>query len=157
MSGLIAIGSPGDDAESVCITSSTFWPQVDLTIVRETVRLDGTVTSQRLYHAAVDAISSVNRELRDWRNQHQQAGHSTLAAVPADQIDGTSELVMFYLRAVYATTSANLRERYRDFDATADGHKGADQLETPIDDLRRDARWAICDLRGIGRTTVELI
>ena len=30
-------------------------------------------------------------------------------------------------------------------------------MENPIDDLRRDARWAISDILGIGRTTVELI
>ena len=77
--------------------------------------------------------------------------------VEAEEINGESELKQLYLRAVYATTKANLIERYRDYDATGDGHKSADKLELSADDLYRDARFAIRDIIGETHTTVELI
>ncbi|MGE6118862.1 head completion/stabilization protein [Aeromonas salmonicida] len=49
------------------IASSPFWPAISLPDLRETVRLDGTVTTARLKHAVIDAITSVNRDLADWR------------------------------------------------------------------------------------------
>jgi hypothetical protein len=62
-----------------------------------------------------------------------------------------------YRRAVYSTAGAELAERYRGFDATGSGNANADQLTPTIDEYRRDARWAISDILGLGRTTVELI
>ena len=84
-------------------------------------------------------------------------GHHPADDVPAEQIAATSIHVHRYLRAVGCFAKASLTERYRDFDTTAAGNKKADQLENPIDDLRRDARWAISGILGIGRNTVELI
>jgi integrase len=53
--------------------------------------------------------------------------------------------------------AAWLIERYRTIDATATGDRKAEAENLGVDDLRRDARWAISDLTGVGRTTVELI
>ncbi|MCO1344221.1 head completion/stabilization protein [Burkholderia multivorans] len=52
---------------------------------------------------------------------------------------------------------ATLIERYRDYDTTGDGARRADELEPQSDELRRDARWAISDIVGRPRVTVELI
>ena len=75
----------------------------------------------------------------------------------ADAIDGDSVHFSSYRRAVYCEAKANLLERYRDFDATGEGQRRADAIESPIDDLRRDARWACRAITGEGRTSVELI
>lgn len=139
------------------ITSSPFWPAISLPDLRETVRLDGTVTTARLTHAVVDAITSVNRDLADWRSARQAEGHSTLAAVPSDVINNESVHLHSYRRAVYAMTRANLLERYTDYSATGDGVKGADAKIISSDDLYRDARFAIRDILGTTHNTVELI
>jgi len=139
------------------VSNSGFFPDIKPSDVRAAMRIDETVTAPRLHHAIVEAIAATNRELRDWRQTQQTTGYTTLDTVPAEQIDGASELVARYLRAVYCTTKASLVERYRDMDATAEGHKRADLLESPIDDLRRDAAWAVRDILGVRRTTVELI
>ena len=125
--------------------------------LRDAVRIDGTVTDTRLTHAAINAISSVNKDLSTWRQAQITAGAATLDDVADDEINGDRELKQLYLRAVYATTKANLIERYRDYDATGDGHKSADKLELSADDLYRDARFAIRDIIGESHTTVELI
>jgi hypothetical protein len=139
------------------LANNGFFPDIDLQELQDAMRLDGTVTMPRLKHATVEAVTNVNGELADWRRAQQALGFERLADVPADRIDDESVLVARYLRAVYCLAKANLTERYRDFDATHDGHKRATELESPIDDLRRDARWAISDILGRRRNTVELI
>lgn len=137
--------------------SGSFWPDIDPVKVRSTQKIDSTVTSDRLRDSLIESISTVNSQLEKWRLIQIAAGRSSLEEVPADEVDGISVLVNRYCRAVGCTAKALLIERYRDFDATAAGNKKADQMENPIDDLRRDARWAISDILGIGRSVVELI
>ncbi|MEE9705707.1 head completion/stabilization protein [Aeromonas veronii] len=139
------------------ITSSPFWPAISLPDLRETVRLDGTVTTARITHAVIDAITSVNRDLADWRSARQAEGYATLAAVPGEVINNESVRLHSYRRAVYAMTRANLLERYTDYSATGDGVKGADAKVISSDDLYRDARFAIRDILGTTHNTVELI
>jgi hypothetical protein len=153
--GLIATAPTAPDEGE--ITSNPFWPAISLPDLRETVRLDGTVTTARITHAVVDAITSVNRDLADWRIARQAEGHTTLAAVPSDVINNESVHLHSYRRAVYAMTRANLLERYTDYSATGDGVKGADAKIVSSDDLYRDARFAIRDILGTTHNTVELI
>ncbi|MGY6039056.1 head completion/stabilization protein [Aeromonas sp. AE23HZ002T15] len=139
------------------ITSSPFWPAISLADLRETVRLDGTVTTARLTHAVIDAITCVNRDLADWRTARQAEGHTDLTVVPSERINNESAHLHSYRRAVYAMTRANLLERYTDYSATGDGVKGADAKIISSDDLYRDARFAIRDILGTTHNTVELI
>ena len=153
--GFIA-NAPTSPAEGE-IDSSPFWPAISLPHLRDTVRLDGTVTTARLKHAVIDAITSVNRDLADWRRAREAEGVATLAAVPGEVINGESAYLHSYRRAVYAMTRANLLERYTDYSATGDGVKGADAKIISSDDLYRDARFAIRDILGTTHITVALI
>lgn len=153
--GFIA-NAPTSPAEGE-IDSSPFWPAISLPDLRDTVRLDGTVTTARLKHAVIDAITSVNRDLADWRRAREAEGVATLAAVPGEVINGESAYLHSYRRAVYAMTRANLLERYADYSATGDGVKGADAKIISSDDLYRDARFAIRDILGTTHITVALI
>ena len=153
MSGFIATGT----AEQFTLTNDGFWPDLDADHLRASLRMDGTVSNARLEVAAVNAILSVNRELKQLKAQHQADGYATLADVPGAQLQGVSGWVHLYRRAVYCTAGAELAERYRTFDATAAGNARADELTPSIDEYRRDARYAIRDLLGITHSTVELI
>ena len=153
--GFIATAPTAPD-EGV-IANSPFWPAISLPDLRDTVRLDGTVTTARLTHAVIDAITSVNRDLADWRRAREAEGVATLAAVPGEVINGESAYLHSYRRAVYAMTRANLLERYTDYSATGDGVKGADAKIISSDDLYRDARFAIRDILGTTHITVALI
>ncbi|MFQ2471803.1 head completion/stabilization protein [Aeromonas caviae] len=153
--GFIA-NAPTSPAEGE-IDSSPFWPAISLPDLRDTVRLDGTVTTARLKHAVIDAITSVNRDLADWRRAREAEGVATLAAVPGEVINGESAYLHSYRRAIYAMTRANLLERYTDYSATGDGVKGADAKIISSDDLYRDARFAIRDILGTTHITVALI
>ncbi|MBP4058679.1 MULTISPECIES: head completion/stabilization protein [Aeromonas] len=153
--GFIATAPTAPDEGQV--TSDPFWPAISLADLRDTVRLDGTVTTARLKHAVIDAITSVNRDLADWRRAREAEGVATLAAVPGEVINGESAYLHSYRRAVYAMTRANLLERYTDYSATGDGVKGADAKIISSDDLYRDARFAIRDILGTTHITVALI
>ncbi|EBW1331267.1 head protein, partial [Salmonella enterica subsp. enterica serovar Enteritidis] len=59
--------------------------------------------------------------------------------------------------AVFCNAKANLTERYRDIDTTLNGNKKADALEPSIEDLQRDAVWAIQRIKGTTHNIVELI
>lgn len=149
-----ATAQPENDAK---IKNGTFWPSIDPAQIRLSMRIDGTVSSDRLRDVAIEAIATVNDELEAWHSAKVMAGYSSLEEVPAAKVDDTSVLSHRYQRAVGCLAKAMLTERYRDFDSTASGTKKADALDPTIDDLRRDARWAISDIQGVGRNTVELI
>ena len=139
------------------ITAGPFWPEVDVAALRDAVRVPGDVTAPRVRGAAVMAFIAVTRELTAWKDKVEAAGHLTLADVPAPHVDGVSVLQQLFLRAVHCATAVELHERYRSYDATAQGNQRADELTPTIDELRRDHRSAVRDLLGIDRVTVELI
>ena len=154
MSGFIANGTapPAPD-----ITNGGFWPVVKPDEIRARMRLDGSIAPDRLRAAVVAAILMVNDDLVLWRAKQEAAGFATLADVPAEKVDGTSRLVLLYQRAIACCTAAELTERYRSYDASDSANQRADDLTPSIDELRRDQRWAIRDLKGESRVTVELI
>lgn len=151
------IAVPPTTPDEAVIENDGFFPDINPATARAQMRIDGTVTTERLTEALVDAMASVNADLDAWKLTHAAAGHATLADVPASSLNGISALVQRYLRAVRCLAAANLVERFRSFDTTNDGHLYADRLDATIDDLRRDARWAVRDILGQRRTTVELI
>lgn len=155
MNGFVSIGAA--PADQTTITSGAFWPEIDPDDALKDKRIDGTVTTDRLRASLIDAIGTVNTELSAWMSAQIDLGYNTLESVPATQVDGESIHVHRYRRAVFSLAAADLTEQYRSFDATDAGHQYADKLETPIGDLRRAAAWAIRDIRGESRTTVDLI
>jgi hypothetical protein len=155
MSGFIANGAVTTDPFP--ITNDGFWPDIDGADVRANLRIDSSVSDPRLETAVVNALIQVNTELAAIKSGHLAAGFAALDAVPADKIQGTSVLVHLYRRSIYCTAGAEIAERYRSYDSSAEGNKNADELTPSVDEYRRDARFAIRDLLGTGHATVELI
>jgi len=145
--------APSARIDAPTIANDGFFPDIDMAAMR----LDGTVTDARLRLAIVAAMLFVNRALTVWRAAQSA---STLATVSATQIDGDSRLLALYRRAVYCTAKADLIERYRDYDSTAStlsDKKSMEWLDHAPAEQRRNAQWAIADLIGCPRMTVELI
>ncbi|WP_263143985.1 head completion/stabilization protein [Pseudomonas sp. RIT-PI-AD] len=153
MSGFIA-GAPVPASH---INSDPYWPSVDLETVRAALRIDASVTEARLETAVVAAMIEVNRGLAEWRAAQQAQGYASLDQVPAEPINGISGLVHLYLRAVQAGAGAEIIERYRGYDTTNSGERNAEAIQDLRDEYRRDQRWALSDLVGRRRMTVELI
>lgn len=153
----IVTPEPAPPAAELIVSNAPWFPSIDLAHMRHAVRLDGTVTHARLRDAVIAAIDEVNRELSTWRALHQAAGVETLAELPADAIGAESVQLARYRRAVYYLARADVTEKYRDFDSTKSGAADAAELVTTIDADRRNARQSINDMRGVPRTTIELI
>ncbi|EBT7936882.1 head completion/stabilization protein [Salmonella enterica] len=144
-----------DGAEKV--TAGTFWPEILLRDLRLASRIPGRTTTSRLKFVTTEAVAHVTDQLDDWRGIQESAGYSTLADVPARMLNGESVKVYRYRRAVYSATRALLLENARDVDTTEKGDRKADALEVQTDDLWRDVRWAVADIRGTQRLFVELV
>lgn len=155
MSAFTANASPSSKEQDV--SSDAFWPVIELGTLRGAVRLTGDVTADRLRSAVIAALIDINGELEPMRQRLEGQGHASLASAPAPVIDGKSQLVQLYLSAIYNATGVKLNERFRSYDATAQGNQRAEDLTPTIDELRRDLRYAISDLLGTRRVTVELI
>lgn len=149
--------APQDTLQDDDISNDAFFPAVNLQTLRLENRIDSTISVERLRAAVIESMANVNQQLAKLKVSALEAGSSTLNAIQAEKINNKSILEHRYLRAVGCLTKANLIERYRDFDSTTQGNRNADELLPNIDELRRDAYWAVCDMLGAPRVTVELI
>lgn len=146
-----------DAATEPAIKNTHFWPDVDPVELRDTLRLEGTVTAKRLRAAAKFAMTEVNAELFSFRDAQIAQGFKRLADVPADQIDDESVKVCAYQRAVASISAAFLAERYPNNDTTDKGSKKAEIVESTVDDLWRDGRNAISDVAGVSHCIIGLL
>ena len=158
MSGFVATAPvPPADAPTDAIANDGWFPALSMADTRNSVRLDGTVTDERLRAALVNAMMDVNRQLRTFKTERSALGQASLAAASADEmVDGKPRLVLLYLRAVMCSAKADLTERYRDFDADAANPRVKD-AEPATDEQRRNAQWAVRDILGQSHVFVELI
>lgn len=157
----IATANPPVTGDELPVANDPWFPAVDPDALRRSCRLDGTVTPDRLQHALLHALDSVNLELGAYRQARETEGYASLADVPCTTLNDESVQVARYHRAVYACVQAELSEAYRDIDTTPHSEGKSDRIKARIeakaDEHRRAMRWAISDLLGIRRTTVELI
>lgn len=153
---VIAVGADPRTEPGLDINAGSFWPVINMANARAAMRIDGSVTEARLRAALIEAAITVCESLAAWKIAQLAAGANSLNDI-GERIDGASRNTHRWLRAVHCLAAANLAERYRGSDATAEGANRAEIIEAPIEDLRRDASWAIADIQGRTRTVVELI
>lgn len=149
-----ATGAPESTAE---LKNYPFFPDLKIQEFRDAMRVDNVATMDRAAHALLAAMMEANRRLAGWMLDQIEGGINALVDAEPGPGQPEGEKEQLYLRAVYCLAKANLVERYRDYDSTGNASGRADQLEESIDDLRRDAAWAINDITGLPRSTVELI
>lgn len=153
---VIKPGAPACSTEQP-IERTGFFPAVYPAEVRKALRVPDAVTAPRLRAALIDAIMTIDADLAAWALLQVAAGRSTLADIPADEIDGESRYLRLYWRAVGCRAKAELVERIRDLDTTGAGDRAAGMLDRTPDELRRDATHAVRDILGTTRTTIALI
>ena len=158
----VATARPPVAATEPPVANDPWFPDMNPEDVRNACRLDGTITPARLLPALKAAMLSINAELEAYRlDQQSRLGYASLADVPAPTVGGESAQVLRYQRAVHACLQADLAEAYRNLDTlpSGTGKEGRvlEGLAVHVDEHRRNQRWAISDLLGIRRSTVELI
>jgi len=156
---LVRTTPPGDPAPLGTVSAGAWWPVIDLAALRDAMRLDGTITAQRLTPAVQEAVATTVDLLSAWAASREEEGRASLADVPALKIDGESIHVQRFRRAVYCHAKANLIERYSDYDTTGRARKDdqEDSRDAQAEQYRRDASWSVRDILGVTRLAVELI
>lgn len=157
--------TPDVDDGDTTVSAGDFWPVIKLADLRLAARIAGGITTSRLMHVTTEAVAHVTAQLLDWRAGQLKAGFHTLEDVPSVLpsgemeklvINGENVKVYRFRRAVYSIARALVLEGYRDVDTTAKGDKDAAALDLQRDDLWRDARWSIADIRDTPRLYAEL-
>lgn len=164
MSG-ITFNPPNADAEAPAapapadeVRLSAFWPAVNITAVREAARLDTNITPGRLRDAVRLAMLDVAGELAAWRAEQEALGFTRLEDVPARlQVDGVSDYLMRFNRAIYSVVAADLAERQIGSALAAAGAERAEQLREDVDVHMRNVRYAVRDFLGRPRARVALV
>lgn len=147
---------PVPEEEGLTISTGEFWPEIVLRDLRMSMRISPAVVTGRLQHIATEAALHVCDELANWRTTQIADGYTSLDDVPSATTGNISALHFRYRHAVYCLTRAMLLERYRDMDTTRSGDAHAVALDAEIQDLWRDARYAITDIQGIARVQSEV-
>lgn len=158
----LATANPPTKAQEPVVKNDGWWPDIDPAHARAACRFDGTVTAERFAYALATAMASVNDELQAWREEQQARwGYESLQDVPSNSVGRVSAKVVHYQRAVYECMQADVEEAFRNMAQLPSGLGKAARVETDlalnVDTHRRNQRWAISDLLGKRRTTVELI
>ncbi|AXF23505.1 phage head completion protein [Burkholderia pyrrocinia] len=149
---------PADPAVASVIPGDGWFPEIDLRVAREVMRLqDGTITDARFRDAVVEGIAHTRDVLAEWRVDREREGAADLATTLSGDVDGVNVQVSRFRRAVYAWALAWLVERYRGYDTSASGTRRAEALDCLPEDARRDAYWAVSDIMRRRRVTVDLI
>lgn len=157
MSSFLGNQSPPPANEEALVSNNGWWPSIDPQTVRQTARLDGTVTPARLRQAIVMAVADCNAELALWQLAQQTAGIDNPDNLPGPTVADKPVALAYYQQAIVSHVQAGLAERNRDVDTTGTGDKKAAELESTADMHRRNLRWAISSITGRPRTSVELI
>lgn len=154
---LIAYDSNPPETSVDAVSNAGFWPDIKPSHFRDAERIDSSITDVRVNLALQTAMADINRQLADWQQRQQDDGADKIEDVVPPKWLPADSYSALYLRAVYATATASLLERYRNHSATADGDERGEAKDMVADDYRRDARWAVAEIEGHTHTTVELI
>lgn len=137
------------------INSGDFWPEIDLDDLRLAMRIDTTITPDRLYDTAVNTVAYVNDQLKSLTATIPTAQH--ISQTDTRRINGEPLANIRYRRAVYSYTKANLLEIYNDYDSTGKTAARADAKQETAEDYRREGHHAIAELLSRPRIDCELI
>ena len=150
--------APSEQDPAIGLVAADGWyPAISLPEMRSSMRLSDAVTTQRLRDAIVAAMIEARKALAAWKLVHVANDVARLEDIPADLVNGESELVHSWRAAVYGYAAANLAETHRDISATNEGAAPADERAIPAEQHRRNALWAIRDMLGKRRNRVRLV
>ena len=76
------------------ITAGAFWPPVNLVDVRAAVRIDHTVTHERLHYAATAAVVYVNQQLAAFQAAMLQKGIAALVQISLAKASSQTRLTL---------------------------------------------------------------
>lgn len=158
MSGFIVTPPEPASPDGAKLTCGPFWPDLDLNLFRDTMRIGaGIVPDPRLLAALQGAVLTALNDLADWQANQQTLGYASLSDVPSIALGDETRLTLLWRRAIFAYAAADLAETHKDITATATGASQAEAIAPTADILMRDGLNAVRDILAKPRITTELI
>lgn len=152
---------PDEPPAADVVAAGGWWPDVNITGVRQAVDLNTKVTADRVRDAVRQAIVDLASEpaMSAWRAEQLELGYATLAAVPSRhiEVDGQSDYCLRWTRAVYSLVAADLGERLLGQGLTAAGSERAEALGSEVCLHRRNVTHAVRDFLGRPRIRARMI
>lgn len=153
-----SIAPAGSEIPAGLIQGNGFWPALDLDQLRQSIRIDQTVTTPRLRDLARTAMLDIMDELDDWRAEKVAAGYARLEDVPGRRtVDGLTDYQIRWIKAVHAVVAADLGDSQLAQSARAAGMERAEELSADVDRHRRNVTYAVRDFLGRPRIIAEVI
>ncbi len=140
------------------VAGDGWWPDIDVTAMRDALGLGPAVTHARLLGAIEGGLLTVEGQLAEWQARAISAGAASLAQVEPDRlIAGEARAVVLWTRAVRFAAAAEIADLHTEMSATGHGAAAAPEKRLTAADYRRLSTEAVRDLIGTPRCTVELI
>lgn len=162
---LIAPNTPqqATETEPVELQNAAFFPNLTLAEFRTQARVDATASEPRATSCLYSAMLETNQRLASWMQTQQAAGIGALSELPEHPGHPPGARLHLYKQAVFALAKAAILETLHDYDSTNHAtSRTAGSGDEPAhlfaaSEQRRVAAWAINDIQGLPRVTVELI
>lgn len=152
---------PIDPPAADLVAAGGWWPDVNITGVRQAVDLNTKVTPERLRDAVRQAIVDLASEpaMAAWRRTQVAAGYERLGDVPSRdiEVDGQSDYCLRWTRAVYSLVAADLGERLLGQGLTSAGADRAEALQSEVCLHQRNVTHAVRDFLGRARIRARMI
>lgn len=152
---------PAGLPEADVVKADGWWPDVNITGVRQAIDINTKVTPERLRDAVRQAIVDVASEpdMVAWRAKHEAAGIAKLEDVPARvlNVDGINDYGHRWTRAIYSVIGADLGERMLGQGLTSAGADRAEALGSETLIHQKNTRHAVRLFLGKPRTRARLI
>ena len=158
MTGFVATPPAPQSPPAATVKADGWFPDIDVNMVRDAMRLRGEVPHPRLVEALRGAILTVTMQLAAWKATWVAGGATALADVrPDERIDDQHRLSLLFVRAVRFYAAAELADMARDSSATNDEADRIEEEPQVAAEMKRIGLHAVRDMLGTTRVAVELI
>lgn len=139
------------------IDAGAFWPKVPTARFYECYRIPSELPESTVTDYLQQGIIRIRQALSAWKDKQIAAGIAAMAAVPQEAVDGTGELELLFLRAVYCEAKAELLRETATVDRTPKADNAAKTAPETEEKYREFAADALRTITGMDRISIELI
>ncbi|WBA86519.1 head completion/stabilization protein [Endozoicomonas sp. GU-1] len=146
-----------DNTVTSTVKNSAWFPDLDTGVFQNSYRLPAEYQQGMVEEHIRLAMVWVNRQLREWKANHEAAGHNHFNEVPSEDLGDSTEHQVLYQRAVFCHAKGLLLKQFATVNRRDAASNEAKESEETEDKFMEFARDAIADILDIPRIGVEAL
>lgn len=151
-------GSSGPDYQDTEITNDGFWPNINAGDFEKRRGIPAAQDSERVAIALVNATSEINDQLEKQKAKFIKLGHATANDIPAfPKLNGKNKVLYQYESAVFARAKADLLPDIATVHTKDKGDHLAERSDETKQELLAESQRIVRNIKGLNRSSVELI